>query len=68
MIQKAKAEWTKKTMPKESKTEGGGSKYIFLLFMRVFRSEGVGWCEGAMGGGECEAVVGRRGMTVVGNL
>ncbi|KAK0511140.1 hypothetical protein JMJ35_006692 [Cladonia borealis] len=24
LIQKAKAEWTKKNMPKESKTEGGG--------------------------------------------
>ncbi|KAA6409657.1 MAG: ATP synthase subunit mitochondrial [Lasallia pustulata] len=24
LIQKAKAEWTKKTMPAESKTEGGG--------------------------------------------
>ena len=32
LIQKAKAEWTKKTMPKESKTEGGGSK-CFLYFL-----------------------------------
>ena len=36
LIQKAKAEWTKRNMPKESKTEGGGSKCLFLFFLLSF--------------------------------
>ena len=45
LIQKAKAEWTKRNMPKESKTEGGGSKCFFLW---IFFLDGGGW---RMGGG-----------------
>ncbi len=43
LIQKAKAEWTKRNMPKESKTEGGGSKYSSLLF--PFWAEDIGGLE-----------------------
>ena len=53
LIQKAKAEWTKRNMPKESKTEGGGSKCFFLWFSYGFFGrgwEGGDWWVGGVGG------------------
>ena len=70
LIQKAKAEWTKRNMPKESKTEGGGSKCLFLFFLLSFAFLRRGKGRGAEGGGGRERVdkAGGDGVRVVREL
>ena len=43
LIQRAKAEWVKKTLPAEKKTEGGGGELCFSFGFVVLLLGEMGW-------------------------